>query len=136
MTDKYEHLATALPKVEKPPVWGTPEPGTFFSYPYRTTLYDDVLIHRLELDDRDRLLGFALVHVTQSKGEDHMVAEVDTRHGHVHLHQYRPGNIRVGDPRTIRMLQARLDVEIGYEDAMGQITEQWAEHKRRWQRGG
>lgn len=136
MTDKYEHLAAALPKAEKPMLWGTPDPGTFFEYPYRALLPNmDLLIHRQELDDRDRLLGFALVHMTDLSGEDQTVVEIDTRHGEVHLHQYRQGNIRIGPRRSIHRLRSQRDIEEGYDLALDVITEKWAEHKRRWQRG-
>lgn len=63
-----------------------------------------------------------------------MVAELDTRHGEVHIHQYRQGNIRTGR-RVLRIIRSQEDIEDGYEEALDVMTEKWEEHRRRWQRG-
>lgn len=134
MPDKYEHLATTSAQDLKR-VWGTPEPGTFFIHPYKTLLPNrDILIHRLEMDDRDRLLGFAMVHMAHDGQGDEMVAELDTRHGEVHIHQYRRGNTRI-DRAVLRIIRSQRDVEVGYDEALDVMTEKWEEHRRRWQRG-
>lgn len=135
MTDKYEHLVLAALTKGDTQQWGTPAPGTFTESTYRASLpNNDVLIHRLELDDRDRILGFAVTHMTAHEDDDHPVVEVDSRHGEVHLHQYRPGNVRIGR-HVIRIIQSQRDVELGYEQAMDVLEEKWEEHRRRWQRG-
>lgn len=134
MPDKYQHLAAQSPESLKQ-VWGTPEPGTFFNHPYKSLLPNsDLLICRLEMDDRDRLLGFAMIHMAHDGQGDELIAELDTRHGEVHIHHYRQGNVRTARS-VLRIIRSQEDVELGYDEALDVMTEKWEEHRRRWQHG-
>ena len=132
MTDKYGR--SSIPQIETW-AWGTPDPETIQEYTYSTVLPEqDILIHRFEMDDRDRILGFAMMHMTKGSKGNEQVVRIDTRHSEVHLHQFGQGNVQISR-RVLRNIRELKDVEVGYDEALDVITENWEEHKRRWQRG-
>lgn len=133
MTDKYSREAPPPPEER----WclGTPDPETIQEHTYRTALPEgDILVHRFEQDDRDRLHGYAVMHMTWSGKGLEQVVRIDTRHQEVHLHQFGRGGVELSR-RCLRIIQSLRDIEEGYDEALELITENWEEHKRRWQRG-
>lgn len=132
LIDKYRNVP---PRAEEKWCWGTPDPDTIQEHTWRAPLAGgDIIVHRFEQDDRDRLLGFALIHMTKTENGFEEVARIDTRHEEVHLHQLKKGGSELA--RTVvRTIQSHEDVERGYDEALELITENWEEHKRRWQRG-
>jgi hypothetical protein len=92
------------------------------------------VICRFEQDDRDRLEGFAVMHMTQCGDQQEEVARVDTRHQEVHLHIFGHANYQLSRS-VLRIIQTQQDVEDGYDEALDVITESWQEHKRRWRSG-
>lgn len=73
-------------------------------------------------------------------GEDgwYMLARVDCKHGHMHLHLDDKGASR-RNVTHLRKLDAVDDVEEGYDDAYSAIFDDWEERERRfrneWQPG-
>lgn len=132
LTDKYRRSVTTQTVAW---TWGTPDPETIQEYTYSALLPEqDILIHRFEMDDRDRILGFAMMHMTKGPKSNEQVIRIDTRHSEVHLHQFGCGNVQLAR-RVLRIIREQRDVEVGYDEALDVITENWEEHKRRWQRG-
>lgn len=131
MIDKYRREA---PKTDR---WvpGTPDPETIQENTYSTPLPGGgLIIVKFEQDSRDRILGFAVVHLDWCGDLREQVAKVDTRHEEIHLHVYGHANRQLKRD-VLRIIRSGHDVEEGYDEALAEITEKWEEHRRRWRDG-
>ncbi len=124
---------------EDSPAWEPPPDDQCTEYTSKWNLGGpgQLLIMRLQLDERDRVVEFAVMQMTRYGESYREVARVDTAHGTVHVHQLY-GNQDDQDGQVIRDLykiESQEDVEHGLDLAIDFIQDNWDENRRRWRDG-
>lgn len=86
---------------------------------------------RQVLDDRDRLVDFALTHQHQEGTDWFDVARADCAHDEVHLHLWS----FTGAEIARRVLADSSDMDDGYDLAEEAVIGAWENNLRRWSHG-
>jgi hypothetical protein len=123
-----------------PPQWAPPllddcdERSYPTPLPHDSIAGTDQLISRLRYhsESGDTLVDFALVQQRKDKGRWKTVAEVDCRHGEVHVHRYdRDGN-ESATTTSLHPLTCAADVQMGYNIAIDHVFEKWTTYRGKW----
>lgn len=126
--------------LEDPPAWEPPPTSECTSETYRcplplgaASLQDQYIAQVYRTKLTSEVVKFAIIQQALVGGEWCTVVEIDTDHGHVHLHRWaRRVGIRVGSPESLFPIRCTSDVQTGYNMAITLIHDQWQELKRGW----
>ena len=123
--------------LDQPAEWTPPAESDENVYDTAVGDMGDILRFRHNRDIQDLLVDFAIIQMTRHDGELACVAEIDIRHGYLHVHYYNQQGRRVGQPRDIgeRPVTSQKDVDDSYASALAWIEENWEDCKWRWGRG-
>lgn len=102
--------------------------------PFKMPLDEGVFALARMRSDGPLLVGFAVMLFVLRDGVECEVARVDTAHGTVHLHLFRPGGREVAR-REMRNIHRVEDIDSGYHEAISAIVDDYEDLIRRWDRG-
>jgi hypothetical protein len=96
---------------------------------------DAAYVQRFVMDDRDRIVEWAVIQLRRVNGRWRRVAEYDTCHNKgVHVHFLNRDEVRFAETQ-LRSIDSDDDLVEGLDYALSRVAEAWGENERRSDRG-